>query len=111
MCSRWNVVSCIVGPLTAVVPLLRSGGPLGPPSDGLKAVAYTKSGVAEVQLPDAPGKDETVRVCGTCHEVERVAAVRLTREGWQQTIAKMVDLGAKGSDEELSKVLEYLAEH
>jgi DNA uptake protein ComE-like DNA-binding protein len=66
---------------------------------------------AQVQLPDAPGKDETVRLCGTCHEVERAAAVRLTREGWQDTIAKMVDLGAEGSDEEVAKVLDYLSEH
>ena len=66
---------------------------------------------AQVQLPDAPGKDETVRLCGTCHEVERAASVRLNREGWQDTIAKMVELGAKGSDEELAKVLDYLAEH
>jgi len=67
--------------------------------------------LAQVQLPDAPGKDETVRICGTCHEVERAASVRLNREGWQDTIAKMVDLGANGSDEELAKVLDYLAEH
>ena len=38
-------------------------------------------------------------------------SLRLTREGWQETIEKMVALGAKGSDEELAKVLEYLAEH
>ncbi len=37
--------------------------------------------------------------------------MRLTREGWQESIAKMVALGAKGSDEELEKVLDYLAEH
>ena len=67
--------------------------------------------LAQVQLPDAPGKDETVRICGTCHEVERAAAVRLNREGWQDTIAKMVDLGASGSDEELAKVLNYLSDH
>ena len=67
--------------------------------------------LAQVQLPDAPGKDETVRICGTCHEAERAASVRLNREGWQDTIAKMVDLGAKASDEELAKVLDYLAEH
>jgi len=67
--------------------------------------------LAQVQLPDAPGKDETVRVCGACHEVERATSVRLNREGWQETVAKMVDLGAKGSDEELAKVVNYLAEH
>jgi competence protein ComEA len=66
---------------------------------------------AQVQLPDAPGKDETVRMCGTCHQVERAASVRLSREGWQDTISKMVDLGATASDEEIAKVLDYLAEH
>ena len=87
MCSRWSIgPACAAGLLSAVV-------------------------VAQVQLPDAPGKDETVRICGACHEVERGAAVRLNREGWQDTIAKMVDLGANGSDEELAKVLDYLSEH
>ena len=65
----------------------------------------------QAQLPDAPGKDETVRVCGSCHAVERALSVRLSREGWQDTIAKMVDLGAKASDEERATVLNYLAEH
>src|SRR5207237_1550371 len=87
MRARWSVgLACVVGLLSAVV-------------------------VAQVQLPDAPGKDETVRLCGACHEVERAASVRLNREGWQDTIAKMVDLGASGSDEELARVLDYLAEH
>jgi competence protein ComEA len=67
--------------------------------------------LAQGQLPDAPGKDETVRVCGTCHQVERATSVRLNRDGWQATVAKMVDLGATASDEELEKVLNYLAEH
>jgi DNA uptake protein ComE-like DNA-binding protein len=71
----------------------------------------TGAGLRQVQLPDAPGKDETVRVCGTCHETQRAASVRLTREGWQETIRKMVALGAKGSDEDFAKVFEYLAEH
>ena len=74
-------------------------------------LALSAATLAQVQLPDAPGKDETVRMCGTCHEVERATAVRLSREGWQDTIAKMVDLGARASDEERAKVLDYLAEH
>ena len=86
MLARAGVVTWVVGMLTVV-------------------------SLGRVQLPDAPGKDETVRLCGTCHEPQRAAAVRLTREGWQDTIAKMVALGAKGSDEEFAKVLDYLAEH
>ena len=60
-------------------------------------------------FPDGPGKDVTVRICGTCHPAARGAAVRLTREGWQDVIAKMAGLGAKGSDEELALVLDYLS--
>jgi len=67
--------------------------------------------VAAGQLPDGPGKEETVHLCGACHEAERAAALRLTREGWQDTVARMVDLGMKGSDDEIAKVLDYLAVH
>ena len=65
----------------------------------------------QAQLPDAPGKEVTLRVCSGCHDAERSASVRLTREGWQEVIAKMVTLGAKGTDEELTQVLNYLAEN
>jgi competence ComEA-like helix-hairpin-helix protein len=60
-------------------------------------------------FPDGPGKDVTVRVCGTCHPPERGAAVKLTRGGWKDVIAKMVALGAKGTDAELTAVLDYLS--
>lgn len=63
------------------------------------------------QLPDGPGKAETARLCGACHEAERASALRLTREGWQDEVARMVDLGMKGSDDEIGKVIAYLAEH
>jgi len=62
-------------------------------------------------LPDGPGKDVTSTVCGQCHEAERVAAVRLTREGWQDVIASMVSQGAEATDEELQAILDYLATH
>jgi competence protein ComEA len=60
-------------------------------------------------LPDAPGRELTVRVCGQCHEPQRAASVRLTREGWQDVVAKMVGLGARGTDAELEQVTDYLA--
>jgi len=64
---------------------------------------------AQGQLPDGPGKAETVKVCGVCHEPARAASVRLTRDGWEELIAKMISLGAKGSDDDLEKVLDYLS--
>jgi competence protein ComEA len=72
---------------------------------------WSNSASAQGQLPEGPGKDAVVRMCGTCHPVERAASVRLTQAGWQDTIGKMMTLGAKGSDEDVKAVLEYLSTH
>ena len=75
------------------------------------ALGVASTASAQDPFPDGPGKDVTVRICGTCHPSARGAAVRLTREGWQDVIAKMVSLGAKGTDDELAAVLDYLSTH
>jgi competence protein ComEA len=66
---------------------------------------------AQGPLPDGPGRDVTVRVCGECHGADMVASVRQTREGWQETIADMVQKGAKITDEEFATILDYLSTH
>jgi competence protein ComEA len=66
---------------------------------------------ALAQLPDGPGKEQLQKVCGGCHQAERSASVRLTREGWQDVIGDMIKRGAKGTDEEFAAVLEYLAKN
>ena len=60
-------------------------------------------------LPDGPGKDVTLRVCGACHEARQAASVRLTRDGWAGVIDGMTKLGAKGTEQDFAVVLEYLA--
>ena len=60
------------------------------------------------QLPDGPGKDAVVKVCGTCHEPNRAASVRLTRQGWEETVADMRWRGAKGTDDEFAEIVDYL---
>lgn len=62
-------------------------------------------------MPEGPNRELTVRVCAACHEPQRAASVRLTREGWETVVAKMVGLGAKATEEELVKVTDYLAEN
>ena len=62
-------------------------------------------------LPDGPGKAELQKVCGLCHQAERSAAVRLTREGWEGVIADMIARGARGTDQEFAAVLDYLSKH
>jgi competence protein ComEA len=51
-------------------------------------------------LPEGPARELTVKVCGQCHEPQRAASVRLTREGWGDVVA---------SDPELEQITDYLA--
>lgn len=74
-------------------------------------VAIATPAFAQVQLPDGPGRETTERLCGKCHEAQRAASVRLTREGWEGEVSKMIDLGMDGTDQEIKQVLDYLAEH
>ena len=77
----------------------------------LLAVLALPAPVWSQTLPDDPGKQELLKVCGACHQAERSASVRLTREGWEGVIGDMILRGAKGTDEEFGKILDYLSKH
>ena len=77
------------------------------------AVAYLTAAGAQgfaQELPDGEGRDAAVRVCGQCHEPQRAASVRLTRDGWEGVLAKMTDLGMEASEDELKQVLDYFSD-
>src|SRR5918995_5840768 len=75
------------------------------------AVGFSQSLFAQDTLPEGPGKEQTLRLCGTCHEAAKATSVKLTREGWVETIDRMKAFGAGGADEDFAAVLEYLATH
>ena len=62
-------------------------------------------------LPEGPGRDVTLTLCGKCHGAETVASVRHTPDGWREVIARMVAAGAQGSEQELDTVAQYLSTH
>ena len=66
---------------------------------------------AQDTLPDGPGKETTLRLCSQCHEAAKSTSVKLTRDGWIETIDRMKAFGADGTDAEFAEVLEYLATH
>jgi competence protein ComEA len=68
-------------------------------------------GNAQAQLPDGAGRDETVKLCSQCHRPEVAISLRQDRAGWAATLRKMTALGAKGTDQEFSAALDYLATH
>jgi cytochrome c oxidase cbb3-type subunit III len=66
---------------------------------------------AVAQSPVAAG-EAFQKVCGACHPVEIVTAQGRTRAQWQESINAMVARGAKGTEEELAAILDYLtAQH
>jgi len=63
------------------------------------------------QLRDGPGRAETEKLCSQCHELSRSISLHQDRPGWEATVAKMVNLGAKASDVEIQIVTNYLAKN
>lgn len=68
-------------------------------------------GAEKPKLPDGPGKDTTVRVCGSCHGAEILMGRRESREGWSGIVEDMIQRGAKGTDDEYGEVVDYLTTH
>src|SRR5436853_7229717 len=62
-------------------------------------------------LPDGPGKAETTRVCGKCHLLAQATSLRQGQAAWSQTISKMVELGAEGTEAEFTAILNYLVKN
>jgi competence protein ComEA len=77
---------------------------------GMAVALFAGAGFAD-QLPDGYGKAATVRVCGRCHSPERAASLHQRRSAWEDTIVKMMKLGAQGSNEEFEAILTYLSTH
>jgi len=67
------------------------------------------AGIAYAQLPDGPHKETALKLCGTCHAPTIVLGRGMTREQWGEVVSDMISKGAKGSTEEFSQVVDYLA--
>jgi competence protein ComEA len=67
------------------------------------------AGIAWGQFPDLPGKDVTLRACGTCHEPERAASLHQTQDGWDAVMTAMAGRGMDLSDADYTTVLTYLS--
>jgi len=68
------------------------------------------AGALAAQEPsDSSGSRRVLeKVCGNCHPLKTVIASRRTPVQWEETIIKMIDQGAKASDDEFGVALDYL---
>ncbi len=62
-------------------------------------------------LPDGPGKAEINKLCVRCHPVAVATSLRQGQDRWVETLSKMANLGAQGSQEEYATILKYLVQH
>jgi competence ComEA-like helix-hairpin-helix protein len=65
--------------------------------------------VQDSPLPAGAGKPLVEKVCSGCHELDTVIMVRRTKTGWEEMVSDMADRGARGTDKELSAVVQYLS--
>jgi competence protein ComEA len=63
------------------------------------------------QLPDGDGKVVVGKVCIDCHGAGNFRRARLTPEEWGDSVADMVDRGAKASPAEVDAIVAYLAKN
>jgi competence protein ComEA len=62
-------------------------------------------------LPDGPGKDVTVRICGACHDAGVVAQYHNSKDDWQPVVDDMRGRGADGSDADFKLIVDYLGRY
>ncbi|HEY1492961.1 MAG TPA: helix-hairpin-helix domain-containing protein [Candidatus Solibacter sp.] len=63
------------------------------------------------QLPDGEGKALVGKVCVDCHGAGNFRRARLTPEEWGDSVADMVDRGAKASPADVDAIVAYLAKN
>ena len=82
-----------------------------PPAGQMRTFTPEEMIALRASMPDGPARDLAIRVCAQCHEPNRAAALRLTRDGWEGVVQKMRGLGAQGTDADFGQITDYLAEN
>jgi cytochrome c553 len=62
-------------------------------------------------LPDAPGSGAVEAACVSCHGPDIIRDQRLSKDGWEREVDKMIGWGAKVDASERGIIIEYLSKH
>jgi len=63
------------------------------------------------RLPEGAGKEIVGRICIDCHDSGNFRKARLSSEEWSDSVADMMERGAKGTPAEIDAVVAYLAKN
>ena len=64
---------------------------------------------AKQELPPGEGKDLLVKTCTGCHQISIITSQHKSESKWTDTVVEMRNRGANGSDEDMEKIIHYLA--
>jgi hypothetical protein len=62
-------------------------------------------------MPDGDGKDVTVQLCGTCHNLQKTVVSRKTPQEWERTVYDMIARGAQIFPDEADQIIKYLSKN
>jgi DNA uptake protein ComE-like DNA-binding protein len=98
--------------LALLVPALlgTAGGPGSQTTVASQAPAASQAPVSQTSdTPDQTREAQSIKtVCGHCHNLELVLNTPKSYDAWHDTVQKMIDHGAKGTDDQLDDVMDYL---
>jgi hypothetical protein len=60
-------------------------------------------------LMDAPGSGTVTTVCVMCHGLDIIRGQRLSKDGWEREVDKMIGWGAQVGATERGTIIEYLS--
>jgi len=70
----------------------------------MAGMAFCADGV----LPEGKGKDVVVSACSSCHTLDRITALKLSEEGWRNTLRQMIENGASLNADDINPIIAYL---
>ena len=62
----------------------------------------------KVDLPEAPGKAITEKMCGKCHGLQVVVSKTHSEDGWAAVVVNMAQRGMQATEDEMYEVVQYL---
>lgn len=74
-------------------------------------LAFALPAAPQSDLPDGPGKPVVEKVCSGCHSFVVFTQSRATKDHWEAVVDDMVSRGAEASDDDITRIIDYLAKN
>jgi cytochrome c5 len=94
-----------------IVRTMRADGAQLQDSEVTPLVDYLFKTYGRVELPEGDGRSILEASCAGCHDLTAATKSRLTKAGWQDLIGRMIGMGAKVDEAQISTLVDYLTKN